>query len=396
MRRSLLISLLLVCSLRADTVVVLPFFNDSSPPALDWISESIAQTIHDALVGEGLLVLGREERQEAYRRLSLRPTAHLTRASVIKVAEALDATDVVYGEFEFTPPPEGAPAGARGTLHIHASTLNMKRMRKGPDFLESGQLDDLASLQSHLAWQVLRDLQPDSAPSAEQFLKERPPVRLDAMENYTRGLLATSPEQKHRYFTQAARLDERFVQADFQLGKLYLSQKEYRLAAERFARLKEPAPRHLEAMFLLGLCRYNTGDYAAAQQAFEQVAGSVPLNEVFNNLGAAQSRLNLPSAAESFRKAIEGDPADPDYHFNLGVALWKSANYAEAADSFRAVLDRVPDDAQATLLLGRCLKSTAPRPADLKAGFERVKLNYEEGVWRQLKAAIESGKAKER
>ncbi|HEX8984811.1 MAG TPA: tetratricopeptide repeat protein, partial [Bryobacteraceae bacterium] len=387
-----------VCALtaaRADTVAVLPFSNDSSLAGLDWISESIAETIDQALEAQGMLVLGREDRQEAYRRLSIRPNAQLTHASVLKVAEALDATDVVCGTFEFTPPPAGAPKDARGALHLTAWTVNMKRMRRGPEFLESGPLDELAALQSHLAWQILHYLAPETTPSAEDFLKERPPVRLDAMENYTRGLLASGPEQKHRYFTQAVRLDPRLSEAGFELGRLYWKQKEYRLAAQWFAKVAWPATRHLEASFLLGLCRYYLADYAAAQEAFANVAGAVPLNEVFNNLGAAQSRRNLPEAVESFQKALEGDPADPDYHFNLGVALWKRGNFEDAARSFRATLDRNPEDAQATLMLGRCLKRAAPTPADLKAGLERVKLNYEEGPWRQLKAAMEAGKTKQ-
>ena len=42
------------------------------------------------------------------------------------------------------------------------------------------------------------------APGEQEFLKARPKVRLDAVENYIRGLVATTPEQRHRFFTQAA------------------------------------------------------------------------------------------------------------------------------------------------------------------------------------------------
>jgi tetratricopeptide (TPR) repeat protein len=396
MRRLLPVALLSVALPGwADTVLVIPFFNESASANLDWISESISHTISEALLSRGLLVLEREDREEVYRRLSIRPTAHMTHASVIKVAEALDASEVVYGEFEVTAAPgsPGTPgsAASRGSVRMTAYTLDMTRMRKGPELMESGALEDLAQLQAHLAWQVLRFLAPDSTPSAEQFLQERPPVRLDAMENYTRGLLATNDEQKHRFFTQAVRLDERFSQPQFELGRLYWTNREYRLAADWLARVQPASPRHFEANFLLGLCRYYTGDYAGAQAAFERVAGSVPLNEVFNNLGAAQSKRNLPAALENFRKALEGDPADPDFHFNVGYALWKQGDFAAAADSFRAALDRNSEDAQATTMLGRCLAKTGPRAVDPNGtGFERVKLNYEEGAYRQLKAALES------
>src|SRR5579864_2297651 len=83
--------------LRADTVLVLPFFNYSKSANLEWIGESISETVHDALSAEGILVLDRQDRLEAYRRLSMRPNALLTSASIIKAGDALDAAIVVYG-----------------------------------------------------------------------------------------------------------------------------------------------------------------------------------------------------------------------------------------------------------------------------------------------------------
>ena len=395
MQRLVPLSVLLAFSVvlaRADTVLVLPFVSQSPSAGLDWIGESVAQTIAEALSAHGMLVLGREDRQEAFRRLSIRPHAPLTHASVIKVADTLDATEVIYGQFEFTPPPAGAPAGSRGTLQFSAWTLNMRRMRNGPQFIESGQLDDLAALQTHLAWQLLASLDSTHTVPASQFVKDHPPVRLDAMENYTRGLLAAGAEQKHRYFTQAARLDESFWQPVLQLGRLYWEQKEYRLAAGWFAKVKPGTERYFEATFLLGLCDYYTGDYGAAQKAFETVAQSVPLNEVFNNLGAAESRRDLPNAIVDLRKALDGDPADPDYQFNIGYVEWKRGDLASAEESFQAVLARNPNDAQAAQLLDRCRQKSGPRGADLKPGFERIKLNYEEEAWRQLKIALEGKK----
>jgi TolB-like protein len=60
--------------MRAETVLVLPFFNQSNSANLDWIGESIAENVREALASEGLLVLDREDRLEAFRRLSVHPT----------------------------------------------------------------------------------------------------------------------------------------------------------------------------------------------------------------------------------------------------------------------------------------------------------------------------------
>ncbi|MFB3826029.1 MAG: tetratricopeptide repeat protein [Bryobacteraceae bacterium] len=371
---------------RAETVLVLPFFNESKPANLDWIGESIAENIREALASEGLLVLDREDRLEGCRRLGLRAGALLTNASVIKLGEALDAAQVVYGSYEVS-------EDARPGLRIAARVLDLRRIRKGPEYAESGALEDLAALQTRLAWQTLQFLAPEASPSEQQFMEARPPVRLDAMENYIRGLLAGSSEQKHRLFTQAARLDERFSQPCFQLGKAYWLKKEYRIAAGWLARVRRSDSHYLEAQFLLGLCRYHTGDFAVAEICFRTVAVSVPLNEVYNNLGAVLSRRGSPAAVENFRKALEGDSADPDYRFNLGYALWRAKQFDAAAESFRAALDRNPDDSEAIAFLGRALKREDYRASDARLdGRERLKTNYEETAYRQLKAELERKK----
>jgi len=364
----------------AETALVLPFFNHSKSAGLDWIGESIAESVKDSLASGGLLVLDRDDRIEAYRRLSLRPSAELTHASVIKVGESLDASLVVYGSFEVL----------QGSLRITGRVLDIKRSRQSPAYSEVGALDDLATLEAHLGWQALAAAIPKSAPAEQAFMQARPSVKLNAVENYVRGLMAASPEQRHHFFTQAALLDPKYSQPCFQLGKTYWEKKDYKVAAGWLERVQQSDPHYLEARFYLGLCRYMNGDIKGAEECFQLVAVALPLNEVFNDLGAAQTqRQDFPAAIASFTKALEGDDADPDFHFNLGAALWRSGKYAEAADSFRAALARKADDAEATTLLGRCLKREPPRPGDTRLdGKPRLKTNYEENAYRQLQAEL--------
>ncbi len=375
--------------MRADTVLVLPFFNHASSAGLDWIGESISESLHDALVSEGLLALDREDRLEVYRRLSLRPGAELTHASVIKIGQSLDAGSVVYGYYEVLPA-DPAKDRSQGTLRITARIVDLKRLRQGPDFSELGALEDLARLELHLAWQALQVLKPDAAGTEQQFIEKRRPVRLDAMESYVRGLLAQTAEQRHRFFTQAARLDEHYSQPCFQLGKASWAAKEYQVAAGWLARVERTDPHYMEAQFLLGLCRYYSGDFAGAEQSFQLVAASVPLNEVYNNLGAAEERLgNTAGAVANFQKAIEGDSSDPDYHFNVGYTLWRAGKFSDAVTNLRAALQRTPGDSEATTLLGRALQKAGPRPGESRwEARERIKTNYEETAYRQLQAEL--------
>ncbi len=392
----------------AENIAVLPFSNGSgeiqNASGVDWIGESIAETLRAAFASRGVLTLERDRISEAYRHLELGERAELTEASVLKLGEALDAEQVVHGTFSFVPAeavasldtPAGTtpPGASKGSLKIEARVFDRRRLRQSAVFEETGAIEDLATLESHLAWRTLTVAAPASAPAESEFRSLSPPVPLDALENYIRGLLAPVPEQKEKYFTQAARLAPDFSPPAFELGKIHFERKEYREAADWLEHVGPTENHYRDASFFLGIAQYQAGDFAAAQKAFQTIAATVPISSVLNNLGAAQSRQNLPQAIDTFRKAVEQDPSDPDYHFNLGYALFKKGDFAAAADRFRAVLDRDPDDQMATLLLGRCLKkqglrAAAASDARLQA-LERLKDTYEERVYFQLKSILES------
>jgi tetratricopeptide (TPR) repeat protein len=379
-------------SARADNYLVLPFFNLSKDPNLNWIGESFAESVREALSSEGLTALDRDDRVDAYHRFSLRPYVLLTKASVLKIGEELDAEQVLFGQFDLKSLPDSA-VKSRGSLQIAAGLLDLKHYKSGPEFREAGALEDLAALQDHLAWQVLHFVKAEAGPTEAEFKSRHPAVRVDAIESYIRGLLAASTDEKHRLYTQAVRLDSHYSPPCFQLGRLFWKKKEYKPAAEWFQKVAVGDAHYNGSTFFMGLSRYYTGDYAGARAAFQLVAKVAPLNEVYNNLGAAESRLNVSDALTNFRRALEGDESDLAYQFNVGYALWKSGNFQAAAQSFRTVLDRDPNDAQASLLLARSEKGSGPRAGDPRTeGLERLKTNYEETAYRQLKAVLQPEK----
>jgi tetratricopeptide (TPR) repeat protein len=389
--------------LLADNTAVLPFSNVSTessgvtrnPASMDWIGESIAETLRAAFAARGVLTLERDRTTEAYQRLHLRERTELTEASMLKVGEVLDAEQVVHGTFSFVPAAAGTSnSTSKGSLKIQARVSDRRRLKQSAAFEETGAIEDLATLESHLAWRALTVVAPARAPAESEFRSLRTAVPLDVLENYIRGLLAAAPEQKEKYFTQAARLDPDYSPPAFELGKIHFERKDYREAAAWLEHVGPTENHYREASFFLGFSRYQAGDFEAARKAFQTIAEKVPISTVWNNLGAAESRLNLPQAIETFRKALDQDPSDPDYHFNLGYALFKKGDFAAAADRFRAVLDRNPEDQMATLLLGRCLKKQGLRAATASdarlQALERLKDTYEERVYFQLKSILES------
>jgi tetratricopeptide (TPR) repeat protein len=364
----------------ADTFAVLPLFNPSNQSNLDWIGESAAETIRESFNSEGFLTLAREDRVEVFRRLAIRPGAVLTVASVIKAAETLDAGQVVYGEYEVKPDK---------TIRLSVRMINLKRLKESGSFEQVGAIEDLSLLETKLAWQLIQYLGPRTSVTEDEFLKARPPVRIDAVELYIRGLLSNVTDQKQKMFLQAAGLDPKYSQPAFQLGRIYWDKKDYKNSAQWLEHVTRADSHYMESLFLHGLCKFEQGEYLDSIKDFQMVAAEVPLNEVYNNLGAAQSRKDIYGAEINFKKALEGDEADPDYWFNMGYLEWKNGAYAQAADKFRGVLDRSPDDVEAKTFLGRCIAKEAPIPGDSKtAGRERLKYLFEDSAFRQLQAEI--------
>jgi tetratricopeptide (TPR) repeat protein len=363
----------------------LPFANISSASHQGdhaWIGESIAETVREALGARGVEVFPREDVVGVYRELRLRPLTEMTGGSVVKIAHALDATQVVHGTFRLDPRKPSDPQDSIGRLTVRARIVTPRDLTRSPSLDEEGPLEDLASLEAHLAWRALAVLAPGLAPPENEFPSLRPPARLDAQETYIRGLLAESPEQQEKYFIQAANLDARFWRPAFRLGKIHFERKQYRDAVTWLARVDVSDMHYAEAQFSIGVAEFQAADYAAAQAAFEAAAARKPAAETFNNLGASESRRNSPHAIESFLKALNANETEPDYHFNAGYALWKAGQFEVAADRFRSVLDRNPNDQMATLLLGRCLQKQGLRkgvPGDARlSALERLKPAYED------------------
>lgn len=385
----LLFSLAAATTARSSTVLVLQFHNNSQYPDLNWVGESIAETLHTEFSAANEIVLDRDSRAEGLRRLTLRPDADFTKATLIRLGQTLDVDYLCYGSYDIQ-----LPAGDKelkdSSIRLTGRFLDLRKMREGPELSEAGKLSDLSRYEEHLAWQSLRYLEPGTNFKYEQFVSPQKLVRLDAEESYVRGLLSSNPEQQQKWFTQAALLDANFSGPAFELGKLFLDHKDYQKANSWFQHISAADPRYPEARFKMGISAYGAGDYTVAGKYFHEVLKNFPLSEVYNNLGAAENQLGLPVALEDFRRALEADPKDSVYVFNLGSALLKNGSFDEAAKRLQAVVDREPDDNEARALLDRAKKHEAPA-IGAKADFpNRLKQNFNETAFRQLKAMLQA------
>lgn len=327
----------------ARSVLVFPFTNQSNRADLSWISEGFAVILSSRLASPERYVLGREERNAAYAQLELPLGTPLTLASDYKVAEILGVDWAVVGNFNV----EG------NRLTAQARLLDAHGLRLSPALEATGELSDLVDLQTQLAWRLLAAHDPDFIVGQEDDFRRRfPEVRLDAFENYTRGILSTDTNSRVHFLTEADRRNPQDHQAAFQLGLFYFDQKDYAKSVPWLRKLDERDANYLESLFHLGVSEYFLGHEAVAEQAFTALERRIPLNEVSNNLGVMQARRNdYADALAQFDRAYQADSTDPDFSFNRGVCLWYLKRYNEAAKYLKEALSLDDDDIGAHSLL---------------------------------------------
>jgi Flp pilus assembly protein TadD len=322
-----------------------------------------------------LFVVSRADRLSALDHLGLPAGAKPSRATTYQVAQQLDADYVLIGDYHF----DGA------TLTVEAHVMDMDRLRLGPVLLESGALTSLITIQTSLAWDVLNTLKQLSIPDKQQFVAQFPPVRLDGLENYIRGILAGNTQEKIKYLQEAVRMEPGQTLAMLLLGKTYYEARDYEPAIRWLAKVPKNDLNLNEAQFYLGLSAFYAGQLDKAEAAFHSLASRLPLTEVYNNLGVAAARLGDRQARGYFEKSVQTDPNDPDYHFNLAVSLYREGQAQEAARELKEVL-ALHADIEARGFLDAIVSRAQPARLPL----ERIKPNYDESSFRQLAMEIEN------
>jgi tetratricopeptide (TPR) repeat protein len=379
------------------TAVAIPFENVSPAPGLEWLGESFPETLQEQLNSPILYVASRDERLRAYDRQGIPSGIHPARATLYRLAEQMDVDYAILGSYRYSAD-HSANDGAEGArLSATAQLLDMRAQRLFPVVTESSSLADLGTLQSALSWDLLRLIRTDFPVPKEKYIAGVAPMPLDAMENYTLGILGQTAAEKERRYREATRLNPAFARAWLELGKTYYNEHAYELAITAFEQVQHSSVPSREdcreANFYLGLAAYSRGDFAKSESAFEFVATRVPLAEVYNNLGVVAARRGQKKAADYFAMAIRNDPSDADYHFNRGVALTQAGDRAGAARELHAALDRRPNDAEAKTLLESLTPQAGgviPSSTIVKTPSERIKRNYEEDAFRQVNTQIGS------
>jgi tetratricopeptide (TPR) repeat protein len=371
----------------AETLLVLPFDNASKAPGLEWISEAFPELLGQRLSSPSTYVINRDERLLAFDRFGIPQGLHPSLATLYRMAEQMDADYVVIGRYTF----DG------NAFTASAQLLDMKSLKLAPAVTASGPLITLIDIQSALAWELLGAMQRQPPGTKETFVRASTGIRLDAFENYIRGITAGTRGEKIARLREAIRLNPNFTRATLQLGKAYLENRDYDQAVNWFSRIPKNDPAANEASFNLGLAAFYKADYERAAEAFSFLLTRLPIPAIYNNLGVIAGRRGRRNEADYLQKAVAADPSEGDYHFNLAIALARNNDTAAAVRQLREVLSAHPEDAEAKSLLEQLSSSAIANVSHNEASassarlpMERIKRTYEETSYQQVAMEIEN------
>jgi tetratricopeptide (TPR) repeat protein/TolB-like protein len=325
---------------RGRILLVLPFDNRTGQPSLEWIREAAPEILGRRFASAGFAPMSRADRLYALDHLGLPEGFQPSRASSLKLAQTLDADSIIVGSYLT----DGSGIVAE------AQVVDVPHLRMNAPVTARGEMRDMIAVLDSLAWKLTRQLDPGFSGSEETFVAAGKGLRLDAFEQYIRGITEPDQAERLRHLQQAVKLSPEFGAAWMELGRQDYNGQQYEQAASAFAKVAGDDSDALEAGFYRGLSLLFSGDYPRAEQAFGGVARILPLAEVLNNQGVAISRQGHDGSA-LFRQAVTADPNAADYHFNLAVSLKRHGGTAEAMSEMVQSLKLRSNDSEAQAVL---------------------------------------------
>jgi tetratricopeptide (TPR) repeat protein len=343
-------------------LLVLPFepAGTSSEP---WISEAVADQLPRSLAHLGVPAVSRAERLQAQAGLEI-PDVPLSRATSVRVAEALGAARLVSGSY--------AVEGARVTLSLRM--LDVERATLSAPLISSGPVEGLMDIIDRLAWDVALAGPTPPARSRDDLVAARPKVSFEVYKAYARGLAARDPKARATLLRSALAAAPAFDAARLALGRLLLEQREFSAANQALARVPETSALAREARFLRGVALLELGRYREASRVYSALTQAEATPGALNNYALAVLRDPVPTpikASEVLRQALALDRESVDLAFNLAWALLAEDDPAAAAFQLKSLTQVVPLDKHTRVVLAWALRR-AGREQDADREWQAV------------------------
>jgi tetratricopeptide (TPR) repeat protein len=347
-----IVALVAIAVAEGGAVMVVPPEGPGGSPS-GWIGAAVAETLPRALQRAGVPAIPGADRRRAQEALGV-PAPAATRATAIRVAEALGATRLVVGSWE--------QSGGDVTLSLRL--LDTRRGALSAPLVASGTLEGLGRAIHALAWDVALAGHRAPGGTREALLRTADAVPFEALRALGEGLAARDATARAAGARRALALHPGYDEAALVLARLRLDGGIFEEAREAAARVPAESPFAREARFLDGVALLGLGRYREADVLYAELASGESTAAALGNRALARLRDSPASGASTLlRQAVEAQPASVDLPFNLGWALLVEGDADAAAFWLRGAVRRDPGDAQGRLLLSWAL-SASGRPEE--------------------------------
>jgi tetratricopeptide (TPR) repeat protein len=347
---------------RGEGVVVAPPENETPAAEPNWIGEMVSELLPRSLALLGVTTVDRDDRLRAQAALDL-PLVPLTRATSIRVAEALGAARLVFGSYSVKD----------GTLTLTLRAMDLQRARTSDPVVARAPVRHAGDLVHGMAWDLAAVLGAAPVVSRDQFAGRRPQATYEALEAFGTALTSRKPALQARYLRRALAASPQFHEGRLALGRVQLDGSEFSAAQSTLARVPASAAVARDARFLQGIAQLEIGRYVEAAAVYADLAAEKPTAAVLNNQGLAALRdaHRTQPASGLLRRALDYAPDSFDVAFNLGWALLLEGDPGAAEFFLRGLVRRDPLEGHARVVLTWALRK-AGRSEDAEKEWKGV------------------------
>jgi len=329
-----------------QSIVVLPFSNESQTQQIYWLGEGFAESLSEEMFLKDAYIIQRPDRKAAYDSLRLPYVGHISRATMLKIGEKIGANYIVFGSYTLH----------ENNLSVKVQVIQAASSRLSKTIEAAAPLDNLYDVQVTIkeglkSYFISEKLVPVVTQSVQS------PVPLHAYELYIKGLLESSDQEKVALLYRAIEAHPGYPEAILRLGSALFRLGRYGESNEILGGLDQNGLFRARVDFMTALNLYYSKDYSTAVHKWYEMTVSYPHAEIFNNIGIALIKKNeLQDATWYLSRAVDLDPENADFQFNLAVCYFQKGETEGAVRHFREAILLSPTSDQALYWLAKTLE----------------------------------------
>lgn len=328
-------------------IIIFPMEGTAGDSGLGWLNEGIAYSVSQQLETRGVKIISRKERVTLVENLDLPPSAYISHASMIRVAQRASADLLVMGRF----------SGTRQSLRVSLKTLDLKTMRLSGDMVANGPVASLPQMENELAWMVLNNTGLSKSYAREKFQLKTRKTSNQAYALFIESFNEFRENDRLNLLLKAVELNRDFQEALLQLSGFYFRKGICAKAMPYLKRIHSDGS-DPDREFMLGSCYVQEGLMTQAVKSLSEALSYSSSFEALNNLAVAYlHKGEYRQAWNALYEAKKPAHADSTVALNMAIVKHLQGSDGSAKSILEEAIKSHPRDGMLHFLLGFILQT---------------------------------------